>query len=330
MKINNDNEQRLEQLSEKQMLFDKQMKSKKAVYMIMMFLITVFLVLIAALYSKSYVVIKLVIPIAGIVFLICFLTKDAIVFRTSKSLRTLDREIKGILKILNPQVAEAAEYSKMNSTSLFDILKTICGVLLFISGAVILWIAERIDFELYAGVTLFLLLFGLWLILYSMFVIITKRMFRSLYYPTFTLILFLAPPLIAAGYLDYQQERTIILSISLAIIFSIVLYSIFLYFSLFRPNKEKKKYIQDNIGLYREKERREMGMIELINKKNDRGKIYIINSNKHQCVMEENINGSYVKYKEMKFVEYNNAYYAVVKELMQLYEINDGRRVIRF
>ena len=265
-----------------------------------------------------------------VICFVCFFTSDWIVCNFSKSLKTMQDELDQLHRILYPEIfASRARERAIRERSLSDKIKLIIGVSFLVLGIIAL-ITDFIITDIISTEIFFvILLSGIWFVIYSFFVMLSKRLIRGMYYPTMTLLTVAAPPLLTAWLTQNAQEWVMILSTCLATAFGISLFAIFMYFAVYHPEKERRKFVKDNKDLFEEREPEQEGFrIEIINAKGDRALISDWRGTKHHLIIEKRLNDEmphFTKHIELEFVEYHNAYYAAVKEIVGLYKAEDGR-----
>lgn len=171
----------------------------------------------------------------------------------------------------------------------------------------------------------------LWAISYGMATVITKKLISSLFYPTITLALLSIPPFLTYYLMQGQKESIVILCTLCVAVIAFALYTIFLYYFIFKPNKRRNIYIEANRKFYEERKEEEKDfLVNVYNNKNDRFKISRLKDYRHRVIIEKFISGElphYEQIKEIIFVDYLNVYYAGMLELKKLSELNDNREV---
>lgn len=313
--------------------FEKKRKIYKFIYLSLVFIAAIGLSIISIIIFKDYnpeIITSATTVSVIIIFLVCYYTSDLVVCNFLKSLKAMQLELDELNCEIYPDIFAKSEKNKpIKDSNLSDKLKMILGVSLLIFGCLTLIINFIIGSIISTEMFLAFLIISIWIVVYSAFLLLSKKIIRSLYYPTVSMTLIAAPPLLVAA-LTQQAEGWIMgIFICVATIFGLALFSLFMYLSVYRPGKERRRFIRENNELFRELESEEDGiMTEIINMKKDRAKISVWRNTRHHLIIEKMIGEEpllFEKLNEFEFVEYQDAYYTAVKEMVDLYKAEDGR-----
>ena len=314
-------ESELYKLQEK---FDRSLKLRKLILFISVSIATIFVstLLIILLGDKA---IRLSLIISTILCSVIFCLGEVIVYSISPKLKKLDGDIKKLLLIESTltEINKCKIPPKEKVSNAISIILLCCGILLMFS----LMIIGSDFFNPFIFVALLLL--SLWLVFYSIFVLLTKYLLYSLYYPTVCLLLVALPPYITALITVKFAEWILILSTCLASCIGIILLSLFLYFTVMKPNKIKTQFLINHERDINIEISRDNSLIKyFFNKKGDKGELITNHSTRFKCVIYKN-NGELEKIAEKNFVEQHNAHYYIFEILIELWKSDDGRNELR-
>ena len=167
-----------------------------------------------------------------------------------------------------------------------------------------------------------LLFLGMWLFIYGTFATITTRGIWSLYLPTISMLIILFLPCITAAFTYKLKEWILILSTCIAVIISMVFFSVFLYFTVTKPMKHKNRIINQYNDYFISKSLiMEDGTtygVEFINKNGDVATIVNFTYNKNGVILEKNVNGDLIYVTHKSFVEHDSAKFYAYNFLITL------------
>ncbi len=172
---------------------------------------------------------------------------------------------------------------------------------------------------LYIGV----LILGLWFWTYGFMAFISMRSLWSLFYPTVSIVIIASLPCIVAALTFRYKEWIEILSVSLSSIVTLIIFAVFMYYSVTKSMKAKQKYIKDNIKNFDKKSMIKryndnsisISIIENLN--GDRASIISKNGLCQYVVIEKNINNNLELIEKKRFVEMYSAQYYAIKSLCE-------------
>lgn len=203
----------------------------------------------------------------------------------------------------------------------------ILGIATMVLGAIDLFIVFIFGDKYFSDILYIgLLALGMWFWVYGFMAWLNMRPLWSLYYPTVSILIIASLPSIAAAVTFRYAEWIEILSVCLSMIVSVVLFGVFVYFSIAKPNKARQKYTEEH-----KKDLTEKNSIKKYNNVFLQIKIYensngdkasiITKSNICQYVIiEKNVVGFLQFIDKKRFVEMYNAEYYAVKSLTALKE----------
>lgn len=203
----------------------------------------------------------------------------------------------------------------------------ILGIISMVLGAIDLFIVflfgdKYFSDVLYVG----LLALGIWFWAYGLMAWFSMRPLWSLYYPTVSILIIASLPSIAAAITFRYAEWIEILSVCLSMVVSVVLFGVFVYFSIAKPTKARQNFVEEN--------KKELTIKNRIKKYNnvflqikiyennngDRASIITKNNICQYVILEKNVGGFLQYIDKKRFVEMYNAEYYAVKSLTTLKE----------
>ena len=275
---------------------------------------------------------NIITAIASTVAVLLLYSSTPICLKYSKRLKKLEKEITDLTSLDTPlesqkEFEEIISNNIPNNQNLPPIqnytptkqekIATYFGVGIIFFAVILMFVLMSTEKYMHVAMFIGLLILMFWLYTYGMFLTISNKWLYSLYYPTISILIIALPPCIAAVITQSFAEWILILSTCLASVVSITLFTIFLYFSFTKPNKQKKKFIEEN-KQYITEINEEDGNISWYNQNGDMATIVRVSPFKCFATIYKKINNEFVEHKNQRFVEYQSALYFIYSSLMEM------------